>query len=260
MEYTYIISEIKNQAGIIALNHPAKHNALSKTMIEEIIDALSYFKTMSLRAVILRAAKGSAVFSSGHDIHELAANEDPLTYTDPLRKLVRVIQQHNAPVIAMIEGGVWGGAFEMAMSCDIVIAEKHSTFAITPAKLGLPYDIAGVKNIIKVAGQHLLKEMFFTAQPIDAQKAYNVGLVNYIIDSEEIEQFTMNMAAVIVANAPLSVMVIKEEIRVLESGENLTTEEYERIQSLREKVYKSNDYSEGIRAFMEKRKAVFTGS
>ena len=129
------------------------------------------------KVVILRAAPGAKVWSAGHDVKELPTNgRDPLTYDDPLRQVVRAIHETRMPVIAMIEGSVWGGACEVVMACDIVVAAEGASFAITPAKLGVPYDIVGVLTFMQNAGLGILKEMLFTAQPISARRAEQVGL------------------------------------------------------------------------------------
>ena len=137
--------------GTITLNRP-KVNALSGELIDEIISALDAMKALDLRVIILRAMPGVKVFSAGHEVSELPTNgRDPLTYNDPLRQLVRVVQLHPCPVIAMIEGTVWGGACELVMSCDLIVAAEDATLAMTPAKLGVPYNLSGILNLMKVA-------------------------------------------------------------------------------------------------------------
>ncbi len=99
-------------------------------------------------------------------MHELPLpGRDPLPYDDPLRRAVRAIEQHPAPIIAMIEGGVWGGACELAITCDILIATPDATFALTLARLGVPYNVVGVLNMMRAVGLPVLKEMLFTARP-----------------------------------------------------------------------------------------------
>ena len=164
--------------GTIVLNNPKKLNSLSKELIDEICAAFTGLREQGARVVILRAPAGSKVFSAGHDVRELPTNgRDPLTYNDPLRLVVRTIEHFPAPVIAMVEGSVWGGACELVMSCDIIIAADDSAFAITPAKLGVPYNISGVQNFLNTGGMPLCKEMLFTAQPLPVKRLVDHGIV-----------------------------------------------------------------------------------
>src|SRR6516165_2827568 len=131
--------------GILTMNNAAKRNALSKELIEELVSAMETMRKAGVRVLILRAPAGCKTWSAGHDVNEL-----PNSGHDPLRTVVREIEYFPAPVIAMVEGGVWGGACEVVMSCDLVIAATNMTLAATPAKLGVPYNIAGVLNMANV--------------------------------------------------------------------------------------------------------------
>jgi methylmalonyl-CoA decarboxylase len=193
-------------------------------------------------------------------VKELPTNgRDPLTYHDPLRHAVRMIETHPAPVIAMIEGSVWGGACELVMSCDLITAARESTFAITPAKIGVPYNLSGTLNFMKVADMHFIKEMLFTAQPVPAERMAACGVINHVVPREALESFTMQLARQISRTSPLVQRILKEELRVLAGAHPLNPEAYERIQALRREVYDSSDYQEGITAFLEKREPAFQG-
>lgn len=133
--------------------------------------------------------------SAGHDIHELpSGGRDPLSYDDPLRQITRMIQKFPKPIISMVEGSVWGGAFEMIMSSDLIIAASTSTFSMTPVNLGVPYNLVGIHNLTRDAGFHIVKELIFTASPITAQRALAVGILNHVVEVEELEDFTLQMA------------------------------------------------------------------
>ncbi len=254
-----IILEVASDIGTITLNRP-KVNALSAGLIDEVTSALDAMKAQNLRVVILRAQRGVKVFSAGHEVTELPTNgRDPLTYNDPLRSVIREIQHHPCPVIAMIEGTVWGGACELVMSCDLIVCGQDTTFAITPARIGVPYNISGILNMMKVADIPFIKEMLFTAQPVAAERLMACGVVNHVVPREELESYTLNMAGQIAACSPLVLRILKEELRVLTSAHPITPEAYERLQSLRREVYDSEDYHEGIRAFFEKRSPQFMG-
>ena len=119
----FVKTSVEKAVGTITLDHPQKHNALSTALIADLLEALSGMSASGARVIVLRAARGSKVWSAGHDVTELpTTGRDPLTYNDPLRRVVRAIQELPIPVIAMVEGSVWGGACEVVMSCDVVLA------------------------------------------------------------------------------------------------------------------------------------------
>jgi len=252
--------EILGQIGTITLNNPKKHNCLSKELIDDLCAALDEMKEREVRVVVLRAPAGAKVFSSGHDVRELPTNgRDPLTFNDPLRRVVRMIELFPAPIIAMVEGSVWGGACELVMSCDLIIACEDSTFAITTVKLGVPYNISGVQNFLNTGGMPLCKEMLFTAQPLPVKRLVDQGIVSHAVPRERLESLTMEIAGQIAQNSPLAISLLKEELRLLTASHNLGPETFERVQAMRREVYDSADYQEGIRAFFEKRLPRFQG-
>lgn len=255
-----ILTEQRDDIGFITLNHPEKRNALSEPLVEDFMAALATLRTQNVRVVVVRAHPGEKVWSAGHDVNELPESQrDPLGWGDPLRQLVRGIQSFPAPVIAMIEGTVWGGGCEMALACDLIVATAATTFALTPAKIGVPYNVSGMVNFLNAANLHVIKEMAFTAQPLGAVRAERLGMVNHLVPAAELESFTLDLARQIARNAPLSIAVMKEQLRILSSARPMSPEGFERVQGLRRVVYDSDDYQEGIRAFKEKRKPDFKG-
>lgn len=250
----------KGAAGIITMSHDAKRNALSEALINEITQALDGFRGDGTRAVVLRANPGVKVWSAGHDVNELPGRgRDPLGWSDPLRVLIRAIQACPSPVIGLIEGGVWGGACEAAMACDILFVTPDASFALTPAKLGVPYNLGGLLTIMNMIPLPVAKEMLFSAQPISAARAFDLGIVNGIVPAAEIEDHVLKLTETIAANSPLSISVMKEEMRLLSSAHAITPELFERIQGLRRIVYDSDDFVEGGEAFRQRRKPVFSG-
>ena len=255
-----VLSATQGHTGTITLNHSEKRNALSEALVHELIDVLNDFRRQEIRAVILRAQPGIKVWSAGHDVNELPGRgRDPLGWNDPLRILIRTIQEYPAPIIGLIEGSVWGGACEVAMACDILVITPDVSFAITPAKMGVPYNIGGLLTLLNMIPLPIVKEMLFTAQPLPSDQAFNLGIVNYIKPAEEIEAFVEGIAERVATNSPLSIGVMKNALHLLSSAHAVSPDLFERIQGMRRIVYDSEDYQEGIRAFREKRKPKFPG-
>ena len=187
----YILSEVAEFIGTITLDHERRRNALSRGLVEEVVAALRSFREAKVRVAILRAKPGSRVWSAGHDVDELpTTRRDPLGWDDPLRQLVREIETFPGPVIAMVEGSVWGGATEIAVRLRPHRCRRDRTFAVTPAKLGVPYNVSGMLTFLNAAPLRIVKEMVFTAQPIDAARAERLGMINYVVPAAELEDFT----------------------------------------------------------------------
>ncbi len=253
--------EFANAVGTLTLNHGEKRNALSQGLISEIIEGFDGLQKKQARAVVLRSPKGAKVWSAGHDVNELPRpGRDPLSYHDPLLRVIDTLRRFPAPVLALVEGSVWGGACELVFCCDMVFATPAVTFAITPAKLGVPYNASGVLHLMNAVPQNLLKEMLFMASPMKVQRLHEVGVVNELYETDVLEERVYGIAERIAQNSPLAISAIKEQLRMLGGAHPLAPEAFERLQGLRRKVYDSADYLEGLTAFKEKRPAKFPGN
>lgn len=256
----YISLSCEDGIGTIRFDNDAKRNSFCGEMLGELFSGMGDLEDRRARVVILRASPGAKVWSAGLDIRELPrTGGDPLSYYDPLERVLRAIQHFPAPVIAMVEGGAWGGACDLAFVCDIIVAAPTASFAITPGKIGVPYNCSGILHFMNVLGIHTVKEMFFTAEPLSAERALDVGIVNHLVPAGELEAFTLAMARKISQLSPLALKVIKEQLRILSGCYSVSPETFERIEGLRRVAYESADYQEGIAAFLEKRKPVFRG-
>jgi methylmalonyl-CoA decarboxylase len=256
----FISMTLSESIGTITLNHDKKRNALGRALTQEVIKALTDLIYQEVRVIVLRANPGARVWSAGYDVNEFPQpGRDPLTYDNPLEQAIRAIQRCPAPVIAMLEGSVWGGACELAFVCDILIGTENTSFALTPARLGVPYNITGILHVLNKLGISLAREMFFTAQPVNGERAARTGILNHLVPVAQLEDFTYGLARQIAQNSPISISVMKEQLQILGNALPLAPEVFERIQSLRRLVYNSQDYLEGQKAFLEKRPPVFQG-
>lgn len=245
--------------GIVTLNREDKRNALSAGLIKDLVESLDYLKANNVRAVILRASSEAKTWSAGHDVGELPRNNaDPLRWSDPLEEGIRAINRFPSPVIAMIHGTVWGGACDLVLNCDMIIGDRTSGFAITPAKLGVPYNPSGIMHFVMRLPLNIVKEMFFTALPLNAERALQVGILNHLVPDAELEDFTYNMVRHICTLSHHSISVIKEQARIIADSFSVNAETWEYIQELRRRVYQGHHYYEGIDAFLEKRTPNFT--
>ena len=246
----------------VTMANAERRNALGPQMLDALLDAVADAGAGPCRAMILRAEPGVTTWSAGYDIEALPLDgADPLTWANPLETLLHEVRSAPFPIIAAVEGGVWGGACELSLTCDLVVAVRTSTFAITPARLGVPYNTSGVAHFLAALPLNLAREMFFTADPIGAESLADHGVVNRLVaDSVELDVVARELALRIATRAPLSIRAIKAEVAALTDARSLTSDDFERLTELRRQAWTSNDYQEGVRAFREKRAPRFTGA
>ena len=246
-----------SHVAVISMVAPARRNTLSLAMIEELSDAFD--NTSAARAVILRSVAGAGVWCAGFDIGALSPGFDPLAQDGPLQGLFRRVQNHPAPVIAMVHGSAWGGGTDLALRCDIVIGDPTCTLAFTPARLGLAYDADGLLNVVMRAGPAVALEMFSTADSVPAERALRLGLLNHLVPEADLEAFTLAMARRIAGNAPLSVTSAKQQVRALAAAIAVSSATAQRFAEGRQKALHSHDFGEGLAAFHARRPPDFQG-
>lgn len=260
MEYVKV--DIDGTIATLTMANPGKLNALCKGLVDELVEALRRCAEEKVLVVLLKAeANRSNVWSAGHDIDELPeGRRDPLSYYDSIEVLLREVQRYPGPVIAVVRGSAWGAACDLVMTCDMVCADHTASFAITPAKIGVPYNVTGILHFLNRIGLNQAKEMFFTASPVDAETAAHWGIINHLYADGELDEKVLEIARRICRNSALAVKVIKEQFYALaETGVSLPPVLFERISGLRRQVYDSHDYAEGIRSFKEKRRPEYRG-
>jgi enoyl-CoA hydratase/carnithine racemase len=259
---TKMLARKEGGVGYLIFNNPERHNAMSLEMWDATRHILDDFeKDNNVRVVVLTGAGGKA-FVSGADISEF----------EKLRSSQELIEKYNAvsdkaftgindfpkPTISMIRGYCIGGGLGLALCTDMRICSDNSKFGIPAAKLGLGYGYVGVKRLVDLIGPSFAKEIFYTARQFDAHEAAGMGLVNRVVPSAELESYVKHYADTISGNAPLTIHAVK--VAVAESVAEDSVRDSARADALVAQCYASNDYKEGRKAFMEKRKPVFGGN
>src|SRR5262245_61352341 len=249
------------RVGYVIFNNPERHNAVSLDMWAATSRILEGFaQDDEVRVVVLTGA-GSKAFVSGADISKFESERATLDatkhYNATVEKAYAGIQEFPKPTIAMIRGYCIGRGLGLAVCCDLRICSDNSKFGIPAAKLGLGYAFPGVKRLSDLVGPSFGEEIFFTARQFDAEEARIMGLVNRVVPQAELDAYVKNYADTIAGKAPLTVKdskFVANETERDDSKRNLA-----HATEIVEQCFKSNDYIEGRRAFMEKRKPAFTG-
>lgn len=243
---------------ILEMQDVAKRNTLTGTMIATLRGALRDLP-IDTRAVVLRAAPACTVWSAGFDIGSLGPGVDPLVPDSPLMALFHAVRDCRVPVIASIHGSCWGGGTDLALRCDLLVADPTCTLAFTPARIGLAYDTDGLHHVLHRAGLALAMEMFVTGEPVSAARAAQHGLINHLVEPEALAPVTAALAQKIAAMAPLSVQVAKRQLRALAAAIPLAPAVQDAIDAARARVLASDDYRDGVAAFLARRPVTFKG-
>jgi len=255
-----VLVEREGAVGFITFNRPERHNAMAVEMWAAVPEALDRLEgDDAVRVIVLRGAGGKA-FISGADISQFEKQRSGASGNIGYDTLVGAANQRLAatrcPTIAMIRGYCIGGGLGVALQCDLRIATRESRFGIPAARLGVGYGHPGLKRLMDVVGPAFAMEIFFTARQFSADEALAMGLVNRVLDDGGLESYVADYCARVAENAPLTIGAVKTCVRELLRGREL---DRERCEAAVRACFESEDYVEGRRAFMEKRKPVFKG-
>jgi enoyl-CoA hydratase/carnithine racemase len=256
-----ILQRVSDGVGVITFNNPEKRNAMSLEMWEGLGKALAELHDdPNVRVVILTGAGGKA-FVSGADIsqfekerHNAQASEEYSRRSAAQRAL---LADYPKPTIACISGFCLGGGMLVAMLCDIRIAADHSQFGIPAAKLGIAYGYDGLRHLVSLVGPSRARLIMYTGMRIDAEEAARIGLVDRILPGAELWDATMDIACTIAGNAPLSIQASR--ITIAQILKDPDKRDMKAIDAISRACMDSEDFREGRRAFMEKRKPKFQG-
>lgn len=256
MVYQFIETRMKNQVGIIELNRPERLNSLNRKMVSEILDALLAFESNEDIRVIVLTGNGKA-FSAGADIEEMMGdNPISLELLDQFSDWDR-LATIKKPIIGAVKGYVFGGGFELALSCDLLIAAAGTEFSFPEVGLGVMPGAGGTQRLTKLVGRTKALEWLWTGKRISANTALNNGIINKIVASELLMEESMKLATILASQPPISLRLIKDSV-----NKAIDYSLHEGMQYERKNFYLlfgTEDQKEGMSAFVEKRKPNYQG-
>jgi len=256
-----ILQSVADGVGVITFNNPEKRNAMSLDMWEGFGHALIELRDDAEVRVVIMVGAGDKAFVSGADIsqfektrHNAQASEEYSRRSAAQRAL---LADYPKPIIACIRGFCLGGGMQMAMMSDIRIAAEHSQFGIPAAKLGIAYGYDGLKNLVSLVGPSWARLLMYTGMRIDAAEGLRIGLVDRVVPDAELWNATTDIARTISGNAPLAIQAAK--ITIAQVLKDPDKRDMDAIKQAGIACMDSEDFREGRRAFMEKRKPRFRG-
>lgn len=258
-EPTGLRVEIDGGVATLWIDRAEKRNSFTYAMWREVPELLASLETDErVRVLVVRGA-GDSAFSAGGDIEEFqrvrSTTETARNYTQASEGAEAALAEFPKPTIAMVHGWCVGGGCEVAVACDFRICEPGARFSIAQAKLGLLYGVRPTKRLVDVVGAPVAKYILYSGEVLDAAEALRVGLVHRVAAREALEQAVYDFAATLSSRAQLPVRGSKLIIQEILDGR---TEPSERVEQLMHDSYESDDYREGVRAFVERRAPRFS--
>jgi enoyl-CoA hydratase/carnithine racemase len=246
----------------LRISNPERRNALDHDILDAIAEVLPQLnRGIETRCVLITGAP--PVFSAGYDIatipEETFERDAEALVAHPFHAAMEAIYHHPWPTVAAINGHCLGGGLELAITCDLRICAAGAKLGMPPAKLGLIYGHTGLRKFLDTIGLARTKELFLTGRNLDAERAERIGLVNEVVDGDRLGDESVQLAAEIAANAPISMRGNKHAINLLNECKVLSEQQEAGLIALRESCFSSADLREGIRAFGEKRPPEWTG-
>lgn len=257
--YEHLIFEAATGIATITLNRPKSLNALNRTLLEELAQAVNQAESDAAVRVLIVTGGGERAFASGADIPEFKGMDpvQALQYAEKVQTVMNRIENFRKPVLAAVNGYALGAGCELAMACDIIYAADSAKFGQPEVNLGMIPGAGGTQRLVRLVGIQRAKELIYTAEIIDAQEAHRIGLVTRVFPAAELMPATRRVAEAIISKGAVAIELVK---RAIQEGADL---ELERALATEAKAFAlcfaTGETAEGINAFLEKRKPHFKG-
>ncbi|WP_088072272.1 enoyl-CoA hydratase/isomerase family protein [Gottfriedia luciferensis] len=258
MNNQHLLVEVKERILTLTLNRPESLNSFSHDMLEGIIEAIHQAKINPEIKVIVLSGAGRS-FSAGGDVKSMGnvSPNDVYDHIGLLNKVIKALRDLEKPVIASVHGFAAGAGVNLALACDLIIAADDSKFALSFSQVGLISDGGGSYFLPRLIGPYLAKQFFFTAEPIQAERMAQLGIVNVLVPAENLVDETIKFANKIAAGPGKANGMMK---KLIDQSFTATLDEMLELERITQPLMVSTeDHLEGVAAFKEKRKAIFTG-
>ncbi|HWA43910.1 MAG TPA: enoyl-CoA hydratase-related protein [Hypericibacter adhaerens] len=255
-----VTAEVSGAIGTITVRRPKALNALNAEVLRQLLDAIGRLSDDKAVRVILLTGEGDRAFVAGADITEFvgASPADALAISERFKRVTNALTGAPKPVVAVINGYCLGGGFELALACDIRIAATTAKLGLPEIKLGILPGGGGTVRLTKIAGSSVARMMTMTGEPIAADRAYALGLVASVHAPEELARAAAALAEQLAALSPFALAQLKSSLNIAVDADTESACRAE-IKAFA-LCYSTADQEEGAKAFLEKRKPVFTGT
>ncbi|PTX51253.1 short chain enoyl-CoA hydratase [Melghirimyces profundicolus] len=251
--------ERKEGISVLTLNRPEVHNALNLPSLEELSRVTGELRHSKATRVVVVTGAGEKAFCAGADLKERRGftQDQVRRYIHTIRETFQALSRLPQPVIAAVNGVALGGGMELALACDLRVADEHAVFGLTETSLGIIPGAGGTQHLARLIGKARAKELIFTARRLTAREAEEMGMLNRVVEGGTVMEAAMEMATRINENAPLALAQAKHAIDYgtetdLDTGLAIETKAYEVL-------IPTKDRLEGLAAFKEKRKPIYLG-
>jgi enoyl-CoA hydratase len=258
MKLTNVQFETADQIALITINRPEARNALDLQTVNELHSVIAEVSSSDAVGAAIITGAGDKVFVSGADIRDIRGRNKMDALRGINSRLFKAIEDCEKPVVAAVNGFALGGGCELALACDIRVCSDHAKFGLPETSLGIIPGAGAMYRLTRIAGLGITKELILTGEAIDAQRAFQIGLVSRVVPSANLLESAKDVVGKILSRGPLAVRLAKRSLNLITQ---MSTEAAMALEAYAQGIlFESEDKMEGTSAFLEKRKPKFKGN